>query len=290
MKSQLRREQMKIRVWGCRGSLPAPGSETIRYGGNTTCVEVRLSDDTMVIIDAGTGIRLLGDRILAEGAPTEMYLFLTHSHWDHLMGFPFFKPAYSDRFTIKVRGGEDATKCLREYLAHQMEPPYFPVRFDLLKASFDFSDGGPEKKSIGSAQIFPIPISHPNGGYGYKFVEGDRTFVFLTDNELGLVHPDGRARQEYADFCRSADLVFHDAQYTENEYQSLTRGWGHSTIEQIVDFAIETEIARLGLTHHDPSHDDDAVDELVAMCRRRVAKKGGKVDCFGVKEGMELRV
>jgi phosphoribosyl 1,2-cyclic phosphodiesterase len=206
------------------------------------------------------------------------------------MGFPFFKPAYSDKFKISVRGGQDATKCLREYLAHQMEPPYFPVKFDLLKARFDFADDDPQRKEIGGAQVFSIPISHPNGGFGFKFVETGKKFVFMTDNELGMVHDNGKSVADYVAFCRNADLVFHDAQYTREQYENMTRGWGHSTIEQLIDFAVKANIKRLGMIHHDIAHDDEKIDELVTLCRSEIKKSGTSIDCIGIKEGMELSV
>ena len=281
---------MKVTVWGCRGSLPTPGRESVRYGGNTTCVEVRLQDGTLIVIDAGSGIRLLGDRVLKEKGPKELYLLLTHSHWDHLLGFPFFKPAYIPDFKIKVRGGHNATKCLREYLAHQMEPPYFPVDFDLLNAQFDFSNGSPDKKKIGSAEVFPIPLNHPNGGFGYKIVEEGRSFVFLTDNELFFEHKGGLKRSQYVEWSAGAQLLFHDAQYTKKEYESLTTGWGHTTFIQAAQLAIDAGVERFGLFHHDPSHDDDTLDGFVEACRQHISKNGSEVKCFGVQEGMEIEI
>ena len=278
---------MKITVWGCRGSLPTPGRNTLRYGGNTTCLEILLNDGTLIVLDAGSGMRKLGKKLVKEQGPNEMYLFLTHSHWDHLMGFPFFVPGYLDRYTIKVRGGPKARRSLRAYLKHQMEPPYFPVRFDAMKAHFDFAKGDPEKKTIGSATVVPIRLNHPNGGYGFKFVEDGRSFVFLTDNELTYGHDGGLTVDEYISFCDGADLLFHDAQYTDEEYR-LTRGWGHTRFDTATDLAVRAQVKRFGLFHHDPDHTDDAMDGFVAGCSQRIAKSGARIDCFGVQEGMEI--
>ncbi|MBC8229477.1 MBL fold metallo-hydrolase [bacterium] len=280
---------MNIKVWGCRGSLPAPGENTIKYGGNTTCLEIRLNDNTLIIIDAGSGIRNLGKKLLAEQNLTEMYLFLTHAHWDHLMGFPFFVPGYLSRYKIHVRGGECAKRTLEQYLRHQMEPPYFPVPFDAMKAEFDFTSGDARGMSIGSAEIIPIPLNHPNGGCGFKIIEEGKTLVFLTDNELDFRHEGGMTKDEYISFSKGADVLIHDAQYTEKEYKA-TKGWGHTTFSSATELSIKAEVRHLGLWHHDPEHTDDDIDGFVASCQEKIAQANSHVQCFGVREGMEISI
>ncbi len=277
---------MKITVWGCRGSLPTPGRDTVKYGGNTTCIEVRLDDNSVIILDAGSGIRALGRKLLIEQT-LEIYLLLTHAHWDHLMGFPFFRPAYSSRFKIHVRGGPQAKGQLGRYLKRQMDAPYFPVPFEAMKAEFDFTYGDPKIKQIGSAQIIPIRLNHPNGGYGFKILEKNRAFVFLPDNELGGEHAGGLPPEAYAEFCRGADFMMHDAQYTADEYR-LTRGWGHSTISAAVKLAMEAEVKRLGLFHHDPDHNDDEIDGFVIQGQDQIRHSNSSVECEGIQEGMEI--
>jgi len=281
---------MKIRIWGCRGSLTTAGREIVRYGGYTTCVEVRLEDGTLVIIDSGSGIHKLGNILLKEPSIKEIFLLLTHSHWDHLTGFPFFKPAYLDRYLIRVRGGPDAKTSLHKYLAHQMDPPYFPVEFKLLRAGFDFDteDGG--GISVGKLRVTPIPLSHPNGGYGYSFTEGGRKFVFLTDNELGFPHPGGLRDEDYLESARGADLLFHDAQYSDEEYETRTRGWGHSSYTAAAELAIKAGVPRFGTFHHDPDHSDAEIDSSIRHCRSIARKHGSRTVCFAVGEGMELTV
>jgi phosphoribosyl 1,2-cyclic phosphodiesterase len=281
---------MRITVWGCRGSLPAPGWDTVRYGGNTTCLEIRLNDETLIIADAGSGIRRLGTKLLAEEDLAEIYVFVTHAHWDHLTGFPFFQPAYSSKCRIHVRGGPRAKRSLAKYLRRQMEPPFFPVPFKAMKAEFDFTDADPKTTSIGSAEIIPIRLSHPGGGYGFKLVEGNRAFVFLPDNELDLAYEHGMTKEEYVDFCKGAALLMHDAQYTDNEYESAKVGWGHTKLSSAVELGIRAEVQRLGLFHHDPDHTDDDIDGFVAVCREQIARAGSQVECFGTKEGMEIIV
>ena len=284
---------MKIKTWGCRGSLPTPGPNTLRYGGNTTCLEIRSVTGRVIIVDAGSGVRYLGQALRREPAVTEIRFLLTHSHWDHLMGFPFFEPAYFSRYTITFCGGAHAQDSIRRYLSHQMQAPYFPVDFSLLKAKFNYTCDCPDQEKalccFGSLRGVPVPLNHPNGGYGFKFTELGKTFIFLTDNELGFPHEGGWSRAQYVDFCRGADLLFHDAQYTDAEYER-TRGWGHSSYTDATDLAIEAGVQRLGLFHHDPDRTDDDLDRQVACCRERIQRAGSAVACFGVAEGMEIEL
>lgn len=276
---------MKITVWGCRGSLPTPGSPTTHFGGNTTCIEVRLEDNTVIVFDAGSGIRLLGKKLAAELNIKEIHLVLTHAHWDHLMGFPFFAPAYMKRFTIYVRGGPTAKQSLRGYLKQQMKTPFFPVPFDAMKADFNFTQGEPKVRSIGSAELIPIRMSHPNNCYGFKLVEGDKQFVFFTDHELRVRHKKSLLRDEYVELCQDAELLFHDAQYTEQEY-SHTKGWGHSTIMDTVNFGIEARVKSLGLFHHDPDRTDHQIADMEMTVREDVRARSAEMECYAVRESM----
>ncbi|MBN2322774.1 MAG: MBL fold metallo-hydrolase [Spirochaetes bacterium] len=278
---------MKITIWGCRGSIPTPGLSTVKYGGNTTCVEVELEDKTLLILDAGSGIRNLGKKILEEGITEEIYLILTHSHWDHLIGFPFFTPAYSAGFRIHVRGGPVAKETVKSYLEHQMEPPYFPARFSVMRAEFDFTHGIPMVKHIGSSTVTPIPLSHPNGGYGFKISDGGRTFVFLTDNELEYQHEGGRLRGDYLRFCEGADLLLHDAQYTEPEYRRSV-GFGHSTVSSAFTLAVRAGVKRFGLFHHDPDHSDSVMDAITTKLQDLLDKKNDDLNLFCASEGREI--
>ncbi len=280
---------MRIKVWGCRGSLTTAGPGVLRYGGYTTCVEVQLSDGTLVIIDSGSGIHKLGQSILSRPDVSEIYLLLTHSHWDHLTGFPFFTPAYLEKYRIHVRGGPDAKASLHKYLAHQMNPPFFPVEFARLKAGFDFdADGG--IMSIGSAEVVSVPLSHPNGGYGFIFRNGGKRFVFLTDNEPGYPHAGGLREEDYVEASRGADLLFHDAQYSDAEYAGGTRGWGHSSYSHAAAIALKAGVKRFGTFHHDPDHDDEEIDTSIRLCRSIVSGQGSSMECFAVAEGMEIKV
>ncbi|HEX7550603.1 MAG TPA: MBL fold metallo-hydrolase [Candidatus Methylomirabilis sp.] len=282
---------MKITVWGCRGSITSPGPTTLRYGGNSTCLEIRTATGQVLIIDAGSGVRNLGKVLSQEREISQLRFLFTHSHWDHLLGFPFFQPAYSDRFSITFCGGAHAEDSIRRYLAHQMEAPYFPVDFTHLRATFNFHCDRPHLESgnccMGGLAFCPIALNHPNGGYGFKFIERGKTFIFLTDNELRFQHEGGLSRKQYVEFCRGADLLFHDAQYTDEEY-TLTRGWGHSTFGDATDLAIEAGVKRLGLVHHDPDRTDDELDRQVEVCRERIRSAGATVECLAAAEGMVI--
>jgi phosphoribosyl 1,2-cyclic phosphodiesterase len=284
---------MKIKIWGCRGSIATPGADTIRYGGNSTCVEIRSAEGQLFVVDAGSGIRNLGKALQRESKISEIRFFFTHSHWDHLVGFPFFEPAYSDRFTITFCSGAHAESSIKRYVSRQMEAPYFPVEFRQLRARFNFCCENPTMESrncpLGSMQCCAFRLSHPNGGHGYKFIEGGKTLVFLPDNELRFRHDDGLTRDQYVEICRGADLLLHDAQYTEEEYQR-TRGWGHSTYMDAVDLAIEAGVKRLGLFHHDPDRTDDDLDRQLDLCRKHIVKSGSAVDCFICAEGMVIEL
>ncbi len=280
---------MKIRIWGCRGSLSTPGPTTLRYGGNTTCLEIRSSDGHVIVIDAGSGARNLGKALMNDSSVKQIYWLFTHSHWDHVVGFPFFAPSYSKKYRIILCGGPNSHDSLRKYLTRQMEPPYFPVDFSVLKADFVFQREFSGSGFIDSIQIESIPLSHPNGGYGYKLIEGNKSFVFLTDNELSCRHEDGLTADGYKNFCSNADLLFHDAQYTQEDYR-FTKGWGHSTYEDALELAIAANVKRFGLFHHDPDRTDDDMDIQLKKCKDKIKERNLPLDCFGVAEGMEIDI
>ena len=261
----------------------------MRYGGNTTCLEIRPVSGPVIVVDAGSGIRNLGKMLAQERGTSAIRFLFTHAHWDHLSGFPFFGPAYSPANTLTFCSGPHAEASIRKYLSRQMEAPYFPVDMSALKAHFVYRCERPNQEPgnccLGSVQVSQIPISHPNGGYGFKFMERGKVFVFLTDNELGYQHPGGLNRAKYLEFCRNADLLFHDAQYTDEEYQA-TRGWGHSTYTDVTDFAIESGAKNLVLFHHDPDRTDEDLDRQVENCCRRIRRAGAALECVAAAEGM----
>jgi len=284
--------RMKITVWGCRGSICVSGPTTRSYGGNTTCLEIRMSSGRLIIVDAGSGMRLLGKKIMRGDFTQDIVFVLTHAHRDHLIGFPFFAPAYHKNFSITLCGGATSTHRIKDHLRHEMEEPYFPINIDIMKAELRSgcccSEAGCDGSMNGlldQNQCHSIPLNHPNGGYGFKFTDNGKTFIFLPDNELRHLHAGGMSREHYVNFCKGADLLFHDAQYTDKEY-AKTRGWGHSTYEDAVQLAIDADVKSLGLFHHDPDRSDDEIDQQVGACRKMIGQSGAKIDCFAVTENM----
>lgn len=275
---------MLIRFWGARGSIPVSGQDYLHYGGDTPCVEIRTRNDDIIVIDAGSGIRRLGNRILAEER-RDCTIIFTHAHWDHIMGFPFFKPIYLPEARIGLLGCPFAQASVRAMIARIMAPPNFPVRFEDVTAEIGYQETCQEAFTLGSLRITPIPISHPNQGMGYRFEEEGKSFVFLTDNELTYRHPGGLAYEDYCSFARGADLLIHDAEYLPEEYR-LTKTWGHSVYTDALRLALDAGVAGLGLFHHNQERTDRAVEKMVEECRRIAT--GRPLHCFAVHQDMEI--
>ncbi len=277
---------MKITCWGARGSIPVSGTEYTKYGGDTTCIEVRSGDNDVVIIDAGTGIRKLGNKLMA-GNDANLNILFTHAHWDHLMGFPFFKPIYSKKTTIRLYGCAYTQQSIEKVLSKSMMAPYFPVDFSQLQAAIVPRTVCEERFTIGPLEITPIQLSHPNRGIGYKFTEDGKTFVFLTDNELTLRHPGGMEYADYVRFCTGADLMVHDAEYTKEQY-AITKGWGHSVYTDALRLALEAGAKQFGLFHHNQDRSDADLDRMVDDCNSIAAGERAGLRCYGLEAGMEI--
>ncbi|MCK5056177.1 MAG: MBL fold metallo-hydrolase [Candidatus Aminicenantes bacterium] len=277
---------MLIRCWGARGSIPVCGEEYLKYGGDTTCIEIRSAEDDIIIIDAGSGIRKLGEQLLVENRQTLNILF-THSHLDHILGFPFFKPLYFKGKHINVYGCSLPGNSVKEILSTAMSSPFFPVSLDDFKAEISYHGVCGDIFSIGSIEITPILLSHPNGGFGYKFVEEGQSFVFLTDNELTYKHPGGLEYRDYLSFSANAGLLIHDAEFTREEYKQKKK-WGHSVYNVALQLAFEARVKRFGLFHHNQDRTDAALDSIVRDCRDIIGSRKSKLECFAVHQGMEI--
>lgn len=276
---------MRIKCWGSRGSISVSGKDFVKYGGDTTCIEVQADSGEIVIIDAGTGIRRLGNDLLQRNKK-EFHLLLTHTHWDHILGIAFFHPLLRKDTTLKVQDRTFAGITTRDVLDEVMKDPFFPVGMDDFRADIRFDKSLNGKFSIGSLDIESIPTSHSEGSLGYKFTENGNTFVFLTDNELGYAHAQGRPIGEYIDFCKGADLLFHDAEYTADEYTRKT-GWGHSSVPDVLDLALKAGVAQLGLIHINQDRTDAQMDDIVDGCNRFFRDNNSPILCFGVSSNFE---
>ena len=286
---------LTFRFWGTRGSIPAPGAHTVRYGGNTPCVEVRTSEDELVILDAGTGIRELG-RTLIESAPSSRLtgdIFLTHAHWDHVQGLPFFAPLFREgsRFVLWAPPGmlETVTRAVRQ----QMSPGVFPVTYDELGGTLEIR-ALPETGFVGRGYtLATFPVQHPGGASAYRLAPGNRgrrALVYISDNELAGGHREGPVdgwRARLAEFARGAAMLVHDATYTIEEYDAK-RGWGHSTDVDALELALEAEVETLVLFHHAPERTDEEVDARVAACERTVRARRKQLRVLAAAEGMEI--
>ena len=277
---------MLIRSWGSRGSIAVSGFDYLKYGGDTTCIEIKSDSGDLIIIDAGTGIRNLGNNLSVKSCG-KIHMLLTHAHWDHLSGFPFFKPIYNKKCVIEVWGPQTTQDSVRNIVGKTMEPPYFPIDLDYIHADIDFFDMKGDHLTIGSVQITAIPLNHTNQGAGYKFEEGGKSFVFLTDNELFHAHPGGSTRDEFVEFCRDVDILFHDAEYTPEDYKK-TKGWGHSRYTDAIDLGLEAGVHTLGLFHHNQDRTDKEVDAIEKDCKRILKEKKATMRDFAVATGTEI--
>jgi len=279
---------MIIRCWGARGSIPVSGSEYLKYGGDTTCIEIRTAEDEIIIIDAGTGIRRLGIRLLKEKR-FKYHMIFTHSHWDHILGFPFFKPIYRPETSLCLFGCPFTQDSIKKMISKVMAPPNFPVDFENVQANISYHQACEGSFTVKSVTITPIATSHPNPGIGYKFEENGRSFVFLTDNELTFKHPGGLEFKDYVNFANGADLLWHDAEYTEEEYKG-TKTWGHSVYQDALRLALEAKVKNLGLFHHNQERTDTGIDQMVQNCQRIIEEQKRQLECFAVYEGMEIKL
>ena len=295
----------RIRLWGVRGSIPVPGKSTVRYGGNTSCVEVR-ADGEIIILDAGTGIRLLGLALDKEFGPRSMKLTLliSHTHWDHIQGLPFFSPAYNQKNLIRVLGYEGARAGLAKILASQMETPFFPVSLRQLPSHLAIEELRDMEFQVGTVEVRSKFANHPGICVGYRLATSSGSIAYFPDNEpyeelkLLLASRDGISEDEARDFAaaerkkmveflRDCDLAIMDTQYTDEEYAKHV-GWGHSSVDSVVSLALDANVAKLLLFHHDPNHDDQMIDKMVEHARALVAKSGKTLEVEAAREGAEI--
>jgi phosphoribosyl 1,2-cyclic phosphodiesterase len=274
-----------VRFWGVRGSIPSPGPRTRRYGGNTPCVEMRVGEE-LLVFDLGTGARPLGDDLLTRGKPVQASVFLSHYHYDHLQGLPFFTPIFIPQNAFTFYGSPRNGQTVKEILSGQMTQPYFPVTADgVFRARLNYHDIQPgEVLRIGPAQVTTVELNHPGGNLGYRVECGGRSVVYATDIEHG---PESDER--FFEFARGADLLIYDSMYTDDEYCGKAggpprTGWGHSTWQAAVRAANESQVKKLVLFHHDPGRDDAEITRLLRQVRKH------RPEAIAASEDMLLKV
>ena len=268
--------RLKLKLWGVRGSIPTPDAGNLGYGGNTSCIEIRLPNGELFVFDAGSGIRNLGGDLLSappQNGKQPVNLFLTHFHWDHIQGLPFFGPLYDPSRPMTFYSGP-YSMAVHEALAGQMSDPYFPVKFELVSPKREFIDLDAKPIRLGGLTVYPFELNHPQGATGYRIESAGAVIVYATDREHGHARLDSVLRE----YAQNADILIHDAQYTPEEHARF-KGWGHSTWQEAVNVARDCNVKQIILFHHDPSHNDQKLSEIVEQARAQF------VNTIGACEG-----
>ncbi|MCX7679453.1 MAG: MBL fold metallo-hydrolase [Spirochaetes bacterium] len=280
-------QAMRIRFWGVRGSIPTPGREFIKYGGNTPCVEVRCGE-TILIFDAGTGMRDLGKSLIREfeGKSLQLHIFISHTHWDHIQGFPFFEPAYHKGNVIHLYGGHSVSE-LEKLILGQMDREYFPVTLFELAATLNFNSLKENPFYVNNVKVYYTYLFHPGLSLGYRVEYEGKTFVYATDNEI-LTEPEmeGYNEKNMENLIKNADVLVAECQYTEEEYLKKV-GWGHSSIEQVIRVSKMFGVRNLFAFHHDPMRTDGEIKTLIKKAKKGAGKK---LNVFAAREGLIFTV
>lgn len=297
--TQPQNDRFYLTFWGTRGSISTPGSTTEKYGGNTPCVSVRFKD-TEIILDAGTGIRNLGIHLASEIKRTQtqkrLNLFLSHTHWDHIQGLPFFSPAYMPKTQLAIYGSPKKESFLEAILSRQMDINYFPVEMNALAADISIQEFSEEKTRLGEIQVdWQEQVVHPGGSVRYRLMAAGKSIVYATDVELDKLIEGSNVKnadkllKEYRKFIHGADLLIADGQYTADEYPDRV-GYGHTSIPTLVGIANEEQVKQLAVFHHDPLHSDTMLDKLWKNFAPQFASQDTPMNLFWAREGMTIAV
>lgn len=271
-----------FRFWGVRGSIATPGAHTVRHGGNTPCIEVHVGG-RLVILDGGTGLRALGQSLVAAGAPVDADLFLTHLHWDHIQGIPFFTPAFIGGNRFRIYGERKGQSSLRAVLEGQMTDPNFPVPLSVMASELDINEicAGDSVDVGDGVMVYTAPMNHPNGCLGIRVECGGKTLVYATDTEHDTAT--GQLDANVIKLAQDADVLIYDSMYTEEELRAGKIGWGHSTFEEAIRIAHAANVGKLLFFHHDPARSDDALD--AKLVHFRAQQSAGPFELDMAREG-----
>lgn len=289
---------MEVTFWGTRGSIPVPGKEFTKYGGNTPCLELRTEAGETIIIDAGSGIRELGNKILDSGKPGKYSILMSHTHWDHIQGIPFFKPFYIKGFEFDIFFPKSDEQSAADMIDVQMQPLYFPVSKEVFGSKINYLNfAGTEKFNFTGVEVSIAKVHHSKNTQSYKFTENGRSLVYMTDNEIMYSAADHdpepdiiyKNNKELIDFCKDTDFLIHDSMYFFNDFKNKI-GWGHSNNKSLAIFASLANVKNLLLFHYDPDHNDATVDRLASETVDFLKLYSGNINCIASQEGMTVKI
>ncbi|HJM84235.1 MAG TPA: MBL fold metallo-hydrolase [Candidatus Marinimicrobia bacterium] len=281
-------QNIHVDFWGVRGSVPSPGPTTARYGGNTSCVSITI-DNKILILDAGTGIRNLGGAIIGQ-PELEIFVVVTHSHWDHIQGFPFFTPIYQPDRPVHMFPTLHKKNVVLSSLIDQMDGAHFPITPDQVPSNFNFVTENPlEFLESNGFHMELVPMNHPGKAFGYKIKIDDKIICYFTDNEIDPPYEKSIELDVLTEKCRNADILIHDAQYIEAD-MPLKHGWGHSLISQVTKLGESAEVKNLVYYHHDPERSDDDIDAELETASKTLKENGSSVRPYFAYEGLKLSI
>ncbi len=289
---------MEVKFWGTRGSVPVPGKDTIKYGGNTPCVEIRSSSGNEIILDAGTGIRALGNYIVENKSENSLDILLSHYHWDHIQGIPFFVPIYQEGRNITFYGLPGIEKSIKKVISSQMQGDYFPIKIDDVAANLNFEQLKPsESFKLDGVNVDTYNVYHPSPTLTFKLSENKGCVVYMTDNELDVEGENGsnlmkkieEKNKKLIEFCYGCDYLIHDMMFDEN-LMKQKYGWGHSSNKSLASFAIMAKVKNLIFFHYNPEYNDEKIDSILKETREFLKENGSDINCIAAKEGLTFSV
>lgn len=304
------KKSIKLKFWGVRGSIPSPGKRTVYYGGNTPCVEIQFPGKPRFILDAGSGIRELGKELLKISEPVKAYIFISHFHWDHIQGLPFFKPAFKPNNQFTIYGCDEPNVNLTEIISMQMNPTYFPLAIEDMQARIEFRTIQEETFDVEGIEVKTKFLNHPGYALGYRFTFQGKSISYISDNEP-FIHPlatksiNGKSTDsiitrfekfvedmtdDLVQFINHTDILIHDTQYFLDEYEQK-KTWGHSPLDYTVDIASRAKTKKLILFHHDPDHDDETINRMVHQSRELLKRNNNNnIICEAAREGSVIEL